>query len=78
MRSPAELAAMRETLVREFGRLDVVFANAGVALGTPIGDTDEASYAALMDVNVKGVLFAVWAALYLAGDQSRYVVGGFS
>jgi NAD(P)-dependent dehydrogenase (short-subunit alcohol dehydrogenase family) len=65
MRSLADLAAMRDALGREFGRLDILFANAGVAFGTPVEDTDEARYAALMDVNVKGVFFTVQAALPL-------------
>ena len=74
VRSLADLAAMREVLGREFGRLDVVFANAGVAFGTPIGDTDEARYAALMDVNVKGVFFTVQAALPLMGQGSVVIL----
>lgn len=74
VRSLTDLNAMREALRGEFGRLDVVFANAGVAFGTPIEDTDEARYAALMDVNVKGVFFTVQAALPLMGPGSAVIL----
>ena len=74
VRSPADLIALRDTLAHDFGRLDVLFANAGVALATPIDTTDEARYAALMDVNVKGVFFTVQAALPLMGQGSVIVL----
>src|SRR4051812_28404220 len=61
--SLADLARMRTELEREFGALDILFANAGVALATPIATTDEATYHKMMDVNVKGVFFTVQAVL---------------
>jgi NAD(P)-dependent dehydrogenase (short-subunit alcohol dehydrogenase family) len=74
VRSLADLAAMRDALGGEFGRLDVLFANAGVAFASPIGETDEARYAALMDVNIKGVFFTVQAALPLMGPGSVIIL----
>jgi NAD(P)-dependent dehydrogenase (short-subunit alcohol dehydrogenase family) len=74
VRSPANLDALRDNLARAFGRLDVLFANAGVAIATPIDTTDEARYAALMDVNVKGVFFTVQAALPLMRQGSVIVL----
>jgi NAD(P)-dependent dehydrogenase (short-subunit alcohol dehydrogenase family) len=74
VRAPTDLIALRDILARAFGRLDVLFANAGVALATPIDTTDEARYAALMDVNVKGVFFTVQAALPLMGQGSVIVL----
>jgi NAD(P)-dependent dehydrogenase (short-subunit alcohol dehydrogenase family) len=65
VRSLADLAAMRDALRAEVGHLDILFANAGVAFGTPIEETDEARYDALMNVNFKGVFFTVQAALPL-------------
>ena len=57
--------------VRAFGggRLDVVFANAGIASFGPLASTTEAQYDALMNTNVKGVYFTVQkaAALMQAG-----------
>src|SRR6266403_344076 len=42
---------------REKGRLDVVFANAGVATYAPFGTITEEFYDSIFDINVKGVLF---------------------
>lgn len=58
-----DLRRLREELEGGFGALDIVFANAGVALGTPIGTADEGTYQKIMDVNVKGVFFTVQAVL---------------
>lgn len=74
VRSLADLAAMRETLRAEAGHLDILFANAGVAFGTPIEDTDEARYDALMNVNLKGVFFTVQAALPLMRPGSVIIL----
>ena len=46
-------------ITREKGRLDVVFANAGVAKSAPIGTITEELYDSIFDVNVKGLLFTV-------------------
>jgi NAD(P)-dependent dehydrogenase (short-subunit alcohol dehydrogenase family) len=65
VRSPAELAALRDRIRAEAGHLDILFANAGVAFSTPIGETDEAGYDAIMDVNLKAVFFTIQAVLPL-------------
>jgi len=49
----------------EKSRLDVVFANAGVAKYAPLGQISEEFYQSIFDVNVKGVLFTVQKALPL-------------
>ena len=46
----------------DFGGLDILVCAAGVLSPTPVGATDEADYDRMMDVNVKGVYFAVDAA----------------
>ena len=51
------------TAVEEFGRLDVVFLNAGVATGCGLGDDfDLARYRRAMGVNLDGVVFGAHAA----------------
>src|SRR5262245_31320829 len=42
---------------REKGKLDIVFANAGVAKYAPLGTVTEELYDSIFDVNVKGLLF---------------------
>jgi NAD(P)-dependent dehydrogenase (short-subunit alcohol dehydrogenase family) len=44
---------------REKGRLDIVFANAGVAKYAALGEITEEFYHSIFDVNVKGLAFAV-------------------
>jgi NAD(P)-dependent dehydrogenase (short-subunit alcohol dehydrogenase family) len=72
--SLADLARMAEETKAAFGHLDIFFANAGTALGTPIGGTDEAAYTRLMDVNVKGVFFSVQAVVPLMGKGGSIIL----
>src|SRR5437879_11442823 len=50
---------------REKGKLDVVFANAGVAKYAALGTITEEFFDSIFDINVKGVLFTVQKALPL-------------
>jgi NAD(P)-dependent dehydrogenase (short-subunit alcohol dehydrogenase family) len=54
---------MRLELESGLQALDIVFANAGVALATPISSVEEATFDKVMGVNVKGVFFTVQAVL---------------
>ncbi|HXR94663.1 MAG TPA: SDR family oxidoreductase [Rhizomicrobium sp.] len=74
VRSVAELTRMAEETKAAFGKLDIFLANAGTALGTPIGATDEAAYTKLMDVNVKGVFFSVQAVVPLMPPGSSIIL----
>jgi NAD(P)-dependent dehydrogenase (short-subunit alcohol dehydrogenase family) len=59
---------------RDKGRLDIVFANAGLTTLTPLGQITEADYDALFDVNVKGLLFTVQKALPLLPDGASIIL----
>ena len=59
---------------REKGRLDVVFANAGVAKYARLGTMTEEFYDSIFDTNVKGVLFTVQKALPLLPDGASIVL----
>ena len=72
--SLADLAGMRAALEGAFAPIDIVFANAGVALGTPLATADEATYNAIMDTNVKGVFFTVQAVLPLMRDGGSIIL----
>lgn len=74
VRSLADLRAMAEQVRQAFGGLDILFANAGVAYGTPIATTDEESFDRLMDINVKGVFFTVQAVLPLLADGGSIIL----
>lgn len=74
VRSIGDLKAMAETVGTTFGKLDILFANAGVAYGTPIDTTDEESFDRLMDINVKGVFFTVQSVLPIMADGGSIIL----
>src|ERR1700738_4078944 len=53
---------------REKGKLDIVFANAGIAKYSPLGEITEEFYDSIFNINVKGLLFTVQKALPLLPD----------
>jgi NAD(P)-dependent dehydrogenase (short-subunit alcohol dehydrogenase family) len=57
-----------------FGRIDILFANAGIAVPTPLEAVDEAHFDQHFDINVKGLLFAVQKALPLLSDGGAIVL----
>jgi NAD(P)-dependent dehydrogenase (short-subunit alcohol dehydrogenase family) len=59
---------------RQKGRLDIVFANAGVAKYAPLGTITEDLYDSIFDVNVKGLLFTVQKALPLLPDGASIIL----
>jgi NAD(P)-dependent dehydrogenase (short-subunit alcohol dehydrogenase family) len=61
VRCPADLQALAASTKERFGRLDILFANAGVAFATPLADTGAERFDELFDINVKGVFFTVKA-----------------
>ena len=63
VRDPAALRAIVAATVERFGRLDILVVNAGVGAYGPFLDLPEEDLEAMIDVNVKGALYAVRAAL---------------
>jgi NAD(P)-dependent dehydrogenase (short-subunit alcohol dehydrogenase family) len=59
---------------KEKGRIDIVFANAGVARYAPIGTITEDFFDSIFDINVKGVLFTVQKALPLLRDGGSIIL----
>jgi len=59
----AELHALMEQVGTTFGRIDVLFVNAGMSECPDILKTDEAFFDTLMNINVKGVFYAFTHAL---------------
>ena len=59
---------------REKGKLDIVFANAGVAKFAPFGTITEEHYDSIFDINVKGLLFTVQKAPPLLPDGASIIL----
>jgi NAD(P)-dependent dehydrogenase (short-subunit alcohol dehydrogenase family) len=59
---------------REKGKLDIVFANAGMARFAPIGQITEEHYDSLFNINVKALLFTVQKALPLLPDGASIIL----
>jgi NAD(P)-dependent dehydrogenase (short-subunit alcohol dehydrogenase family) len=64
----ADLDRLYTAIKQEKGRLDIVFANAGLGEIAPLGSITEEQYDKTFDVNVKGALFTVQKALPLMPD----------
>jgi NAD(P)-dependent dehydrogenase (short-subunit alcohol dehydrogenase family) len=59
---------------REKGKLDIVFANAGVAKFAPFGTITGEFYDSIFNTNVKGLLFTVQKALPLLPDGASIIL----
>src|SRR3979411_2963861 len=70
----ADLDRLFEQIKREKGKLDIVFANAGVARFAALGTITEEFYDSIFDINVKGVLFTVQKALPLLPDGASIIL----
>jgi NAD(P)-dependent dehydrogenase (short-subunit alcohol dehydrogenase family) len=63
-----DLDRLYETIAVKNGRLDIVFANAGILEKGAVGEISEDSVDRLFDINVKGLVFTVQKALPLLVD----------
>jgi NAD(P)-dependent dehydrogenase (short-subunit alcohol dehydrogenase family) len=70
----ADLDRLLAQIKQEKGKLDVVFANAGIAKYAAFGKITEDFYDSMFDVNVKGVLFTVQKALSLLSDGASIIL----
>ena len=69
-----DLDSLFAQIKREKGKLDIVFANAGVARYATMGSIAEDVYDSIFNVNVKGVLFTVQKALPLMPDGAAVIL----
>jgi NADP-dependent 3-hydroxy acid dehydrogenase YdfG len=58
-----DLEGLVSTAVDQFDRLDVLVSNAGISKIGPISDLDVDGWSAMIDVNLRGVLYGIAAAL---------------
>lgn len=60
---PDQVAAMAESVMTEFGRIDALVNNAGVADFRPMGETDFATWRSVMATNLDGVFLTSQAVI---------------
>ena len=72
----ASMEAMYAEVMRLYGRLDAVVANAGVVAGAPMGSITEKQFEFITGINLKGVLFTMQAALpHLKPGGTAVIIG---
>jgi NAD(P)-dependent dehydrogenase (short-subunit alcohol dehydrogenase family) len=72
--NPGDLDRLFAQIKRERARLDIAFANAGVARYATVGKITEELYDSIFGVNVKGLLFTVQKALPLMPDGASVIL----
>lgn len=63
-------------LAKDFGKLDIVFANAGISGRTPTGSTDEAIFENVIHTNLSGAFFTINSAVPLLNDNGTIILNG--
>ena len=69
-----EVNALVSKVEAEFGKVDILFANAGIAWFAPIGQTDEAFFDTHFNTNVKGLFFTIQKFLPIFNDGGAIVL----
>ncbi len=70
----ADLDKLKATIEARNDQLDSVFANAGICEKNPLGETTEAAYFNMFDINVKGVFFTVQTLMPLLKNGASIVL----
>ncbi len=69
-----DLDRLYETVKREKGEIDILFANAGISKFAKIGEITEELFDTVFDINVRGLLFTVQKALPLFNDGGSIIL----
>lgn len=69
VRRPEDLRALTRLASETYGKLDVLISNAGVMPISPLDDLRVTDWDLMVDVNIKGVLYGIAAALPLFRQQ---------
>lgn len=72
----ADLDLLYDAVRRQHRKIDIVFANAGIAQLAPFGEVEESFFDAHFNVNVKGAFFTVQKALPLLDNGASIILTG--
>jgi NAD(P)-dependent dehydrogenase (short-subunit alcohol dehydrogenase family) len=71
--SLAGIDALMDQVKSRFGKLDVLFLNAGVATAAPVEMVSEAQFDEIVGINLKGLFFTIQKALPLLGGNASII-----
>jgi NAD(P)-dependent dehydrogenase (short-subunit alcohol dehydrogenase family) len=69
-----QIDRLYQSTAEKFGKIDVLFANAGMGRFTSLQDTTEAIYDEVFSINLKGLYFTVQKALPYLNDDAAIVL----
>jgi len=69
-----DIDALLAQIERQFGHLDILFLNAGIAEPTPLESAREDQFDRIMQVNLKGIFFTIQKALPILRPNASIVV----
>jgi NAD(P)-dependent dehydrogenase (short-subunit alcohol dehydrogenase family) len=72
----SDLDRLYETVKKQHRKIDIIFANAGLAMLAPLGKIDEQFFDVHFDTNVKGLFFSVQKGLPLMNDGGSIILNG--
>lgn len=70
----SDLDKLHDHMAKNYGRVDIVFANAGIGGLTPFGQVTEEQFDSIFDVNAKGTFFTVQKLLPLISDGGSIIL----
>lgn len=70
----SDIDRLMATIRERYGRLDVVFANAGIGTFAPSAEITEADFDRTVDANFKGLFFTIQKAVPLMGEGAAIVI----
>src|SRR3954451_8790000 len=71
VRDAAAVQALVDDTVAQFGRLDLMFNNAGIGVGGDVLDLTLAHWDRIIDINLRGVIHGIHAAYPVMARQQR-------
>lgn len=69
-----EIDQLYQAIAQRFGKLDVLFANAGIGRFTTLEETTEAIYDEVFSINLKGLYFTVQKAIAHLNDNAAIIL----
>ena len=70
----SQIDQLYSTIANQVGKIDVLFANAGIAKFAPLEATTEALYDEVFDINLKGLYFTLQKGVHYLNDNAAIIL----